>query len=79
MSSKGSAFLYVKKDLQSTIHPTVISHNYKQGFQNEFLWTGTRDPSAYISLQAALEFRKSLTDTKVYEYNNLLCKQAGKV
>lgn len=41
-SPKGSAFLYVRRALQSLVHPTVISFGYPTGFQPEFEWTGTR-------------------------------------
>jgi isopenicillin-N epimerase len=42
---KGAAFLHVRGDRQSLLHPTVISHGYTAGFQAEFDWTGTFDPT----------------------------------
>lgn len=76
-SAHGSAFLYVKKSLQKNIHPAVISHFYKFGFQTEFGWTGTRDYSHMISLDAAIEFRKARGDQEIREYNNRLCRNAA--
>lgn len=55
---KGAAFLYVRPDQQPGLHPTHISHAYRpEGhFQAEFGWTGTWDPTAWLSVSAALEF-----------------------
>lgn len=39
-SPKGAAFLYVRKELQSSIHPLLISHGYGFGFNSEFMWAG---------------------------------------
>lgn len=78
-SSHGSAFLYVRKSLQKSIHPAVISHFYKQGFQTEFGWTGTRDYSHMISLDAALEFREKRGDQEIRNYNNRLCRSAAEM
>jgi len=80
-SPKGSAFLYIKKDMHNFIHPTVISNQYGDGWDmvHQFEYTGTRDYSAYLSLLQALEFRKNITDTVVRTYNNNLCLQAGKL
>lgn len=51
---KGCGFLWARGDRQDGIHPAVISHGYGQGFTAEFDWTGTRDPSAWLAVQAAL-------------------------
>ena len=53
---KGCAFLWVAPDRQADIHPTTISHPFRQGFAEEFAWTGTRDASAWLSAGAALAF-----------------------
>lgn len=76
LSSKGSAFLYVKKQYQSEILPTVIS-SYKTNFKNDFMYTGTRDYTNYLTFDEALNFRAWLSDEKVWEYNNNLCKNVS--
>jgi isopenicillin-N epimerase len=55
-AAKGCAFLWARRDRQADLHPTTISHGYGQGFVAEFDWTGTYDPSAYLSVTAALDF-----------------------
>lgn len=62
---KGSAFLHVRKDLQSLIHPLTISHGMtaplgdSTRFRHEFDWTGTRDVSAWCALPFVIdEFSK---------------------
>lgn len=65
-SPKGAAFLYVKPEYQAKIHPTTISHGKndprfnRSRFHLEFDWTGTWDPSAYLSVPMAINFMGSL-------------------
>jgi isopenicillin-N epimerase len=53
---KGAAFLHVRQDRQAALHPTVISHGYDRGFQAEFDWTGTCDPTAWLCIPEAIRF-----------------------
>lgn len=75
-SAKGSAFLYVRKSLQDSLIPTVIS-SYKQVFQTDFTYTGTRDYTNFLSFLEALKFRSWLTDQSVWKYNNELCRRVS--
>jgi isopenicillin-N epimerase len=65
-SPKGAAFLYVQTDRQAQIHPTTISHGRNDPrtgrslFQLEFDWTGTWDPTAYLSVRKAIDFMGGL-------------------
>ncbi|MEP7085681.1 MAG: hypothetical protein ABI854_13160 [Betaproteobacteria bacterium] len=38
----------------------MISNFYGEGFEREFAWTGTGDPTARLSVSAALEFIEAL-------------------
>jgi isopenicillin-N epimerase len=69
---KGCAFLYVAPKNQSDMHPTVISNMEAEGFPFNFDWTGTKDPSAWLSLGAAMAFHRSLGDREVAKYNHNL-------
>lgn len=53
---KGAAFLFVRRDRQSQLHPSVISHGYSTGFHAEFDWIGTFDPSAWLSVPVAIDY-----------------------
>lgn len=58
---KGAAFLHVRRDLQGSVHPLVISHGYvadQEGrrFREEFDWTGTCDPTAWLVLPDCIRF-----------------------
>ena len=79
MTPKGSAFLYVRPELQGMINPLVISHGWtadskqpdaKGAFGNspfidELEMQGTRDPAAWLTVPAAIEFRKQHDWTSV--------------
>ena len=57
---KGSAFLYARSDRQADLHPVTISHGWGKGFLEEFDWTGTRDPSAWLATGVAIDFHARL-------------------
>lgn len=57
---KGAAFLHVREDRQSALHPTVISHGYPSGFQPEFDWTGTFDPTPWLCIAESLRYLGNL-------------------
>jgi isopenicillin-N epimerase len=60
-SPKGAALLWVRRDLQAVVHPLVISHGYaslrsRSRFLEEFDWTGSDDPSAWLAVPDAIRF-----------------------
>ncbi|MEH1901819.1 MAG: aminotransferase class V-fold PLP-dependent enzyme [Nostoc sp.] len=81
---KGAAFLYLRRDKQSEIRPLTISHGTnsprtdKTRFQLEFDWTGTDDPTAYMSVPEAIAFMGSLLPggwTELMQQNHQLVLQ----
>ncbi len=68
LAPKGAAFLHVRRALQPMIEPLVISHGWtadgaepgiygNSAFIDRLEMQGTRDPAAWLSVPAALEFR----------------------
>jgi isopenicillin-N epimerase len=75
MAPKGSAFLWVAPDRQADTHPLVISHGFRQGFTAEFDWVGTRDPSAWLAVPAAIDFHERLGGARLRERNAALVRE----
>lgn len=74
---KGCGFLYARPERRAELHPVVISHGYGGGFVAEFDWTGTADPSAFLSLPAAISFWQRLGGPKLMERNRALAAEAA--
>ena len=81
---KSAAMLWVRPDKQEGLHPTSISHGYtstraRSRFLEEFDWTGTVDPSAYLAVPEAIRFLDGLLPgglPAVYERNRGLALAA---
>lgn len=62
---KGSAFLYARQDCQNLIEPLVVSWGWGKvppfdagtPFLSAMQWPGTMDPSAFLSVPAAIRFQ----------------------
>jgi isopenicillin-N epimerase len=65
---KGAAFLHVRQDRRDGVRPLVISHGanaravQRSRFHLEHDWTGTRDPSAWLSVPTALSTIESMVE-----------------
>ena len=72
MSPKGSAFVHARPEMQAMLDPLVISHGWtvdnkepgvrgpfgNSAFVDEVEMQGTRDPSAWLAVPAAINFRR---------------------
>lgn len=82
---KGAAFIVVADRPVLPIHPLVISHAYGRGFTAEFDKVGTRDPSSWLCIPAAIDFHESLGGAALRSRNRAmaakiavsLCDEAG--
>src|SRR3954471_12590286 len=56
---KGSGFLHVRPEVQGLIEPTIVSWDWLDAaaFHERHRWQGTRDPSAYLAVPAAIAFQ----------------------
>ena len=91
LAPKGSAFLYVRPEVQAMINPLVISHGWTPDagepgaagvfgnapFVNFLELQGTRDPSAWLSVPAALEFLAQHGWAKVAEQCRVLTQDTA--
>jgi isopenicillin-N epimerase len=87
-SPKGAGFLYVRRDLQPSTRPLVISHGAtrepegKSRFQREFEWTGTQDPTPWLGLAEAIAYMGSLLPggwEEVRARNHTLAEEAQEI
>jgi len=65
---KGAGFLHVREDHHDLVRPLVISHGanasatHRSRFHLEHDWTGTRDPSAWLTVPAAIREMDRMLD-----------------
>ena len=92
MTPKGSAFLYARPEVQGLLDPLVISHGWtKESKDPEALGAfgnspfidgvevqGTRDPSAWLTVPAAIAFRKDNDWTGVADHCRQLAQDTAR-
>src|SRR5215217_3113004 len=57
---KGSGFLYARPERQDELEPLVLSWDWEEetAFDTRRRWLGTRDPSAWLAVPAAIGFQE---------------------
>jgi isopenicillin-N epimerase len=92
MAPKGSAFLYVRPELQAMINPLVISHGWTEDarepdakgvfgntpFIDGLEMQGTRDPSAWLTVPDAIAFAQQHQWDKVAGQCKVLVQETAK-
>lgn len=76
---KSSALLYVRRDhqLMHVPAPSVVDNLETQDFADRFVWTGTRDRTAFCAVEAAVAYRATLGgEAAVMSYNQNLALYA---
>jgi len=74
---KGCAFLCTAPRAQEVTRPLAISNFAGEGYWREFSWTGTRDPSAFLSVTAALDFWTEMGGAAIPAWNHRLVVEAA--
>lgn len=84
-AAKGAGFLYVRPDRRDRIYAAVISHGYNGAWPSgggrlhqQFDWTGTDDPAAWLTVPVAIDAMASLQPdgwAGVRRANRELCLQ----
>ena len=65
LAPKGAGFLHARPEMQPLLEPLIVSWGWESRdpgpspFIDHFEWTGTRDPSAWLSVPAAIEFQRA--------------------
>jgi isopenicillin-N epimerase len=75
----GSGFLYVSPAHQAGVRPPHLSWGrlapqQVEHWSDEFMWSGTRDPSAYLGVPAAIEFLQTVGLGRFREYIHTLAR-----
>jgi isopenicillin-N epimerase len=76
---KGAGFLYVRRELQRDVHPLLISWGYEgddPSFVSRHEKQGTRDPSAYLTVPAAIAWQHEQNWDSVRERCHELARRA---
>ena len=82
---KGSAFLHVRSDRLDSVRPLTISHGAtaptdgSSRFRNEFDWTGTNDPTPWLTVPESIRYFRTLVPggwTAMRDINRGLLTQA---
>ncbi|WKZ37898.1 MAG: aminotransferase class V-fold PLP-dependent enzyme [Anaerolineales bacterium] len=84
LNAKGSAFLYVRRELQHLIDPLIVSWGYNptpetttgSRFIDILQWTGTKDPAAVLTVPTALQFMRDNNWSEVRNECHDLLRQA---
>lgn len=83
MAPKGAAFLYAHPRVQHLVEPLVVSWGLRtepqfssgSDFIDRLTWTGTHDPSAYLSVPAAIQFQQEHNWSEVQAACHLRLKE----
>lgn len=75
---RSSAFLWAAPERQATLHPPVISWGLDGGFNAEFDWVGTRDPSCFLAAVDAIAMMRDLGLEAVRAYDHELAWEGAR-
>ncbi len=80
-SPKGAGFLWIQAKHQDYIYPINISliNTVSESFNERFFWRGTQDPSAWLSIPAAISFLNKISNNNINTFINQNIKMNRKM
>ncbi|HEY2105714.1 MAG TPA: aminotransferase class V-fold PLP-dependent enzyme [Candidatus Binataceae bacterium] len=72
---RGCGFLWAAPNRRGDLVPNVLSWDIKREFPHSFEWTGTHDPSAWLSIPAAFAFMDRFGEEQVRAHNHALVRE----
>ncbi|MBS0209006.1 MAG: aminotransferase class V-fold PLP-dependent enzyme [Planctomycetes bacterium] len=81
----GTGMMYVHPRVHAQIRPVILSWgrqfpgNAEPGLNDEFTWLGTRDPSGFLTIPAAIEFMEAAGVERFREHSHALAQQARRL
>ena len=78
-SPRAAAVLRVAPEWHDVVRPLVASHEYAEGLQPAFDWTGTLDPVPLLAIPAALKFWDNLGWDVVRRHQHRLASEGAAV
>jgi isopenicillin-N epimerase len=77
---RGCGFLWAAPGREKRLMPAVLSWDLEKDFPLPFSWTGTRDPTPWLSIPAAFDFMdREFTEQGLREHNRRLVMDGGKL
>ncbi|KAK7197441.1 Aminotransferase class-V [Novymonas esmeraldas] len=76
-SPKSAGFFWVRADDADRMRSVVLSHGAGEGLLSEFIWDGTRDYGAYLSIPAIVDFWERQGHDRVRGYCAQLLSSAA--
>lgn len=77
MAPRGCAILWAAPERQEGLRPSVTSWGFELGFQKEFEWIPTHDPTPYLAAPEGIAFLRDLGLEAVQAYNHDLAWKGG--
>jgi isopenicillin-N epimerase len=74
---RSSGVFWAHPSRQDGLHPAVISWGLDAGFQAEFDWLGTRDPTPWLAAPEGLASLRDLGLDAIWRYNHALAWRAA--
>jgi isopenicillin-N epimerase len=76
---RACGFLWARSDRRERLAPTVLSWDIDKPFPQCFEWTGTRDPSPWLSIPAAFAFMDRFGEAEVRRHNHALAIEGARL